>query len=117
MPLLDDGLHTVHGRQREPGQDCTKNYGARCDAPSPATEEQDGLHQPGKILLLHLHPEHHPRRGRPDRRAQIAPAHTRTTHGELHTLGSSFDPGRTDEEISLPTEHAPSVRSYARQPY
>lgn len=35
----------------------------------------------------------------------------------LHPLGTSIDPGRADENISIPAQHAPRLRSHARQPH
>lgn len=51
----------VAGRQRE------ENHGAGRDEEAPAAQERDGVHGERATAqpLLHRHPQHHPRRGRP----------------------------------------------------
>lgn len=49
---------------------------------------------------------------------QITPPNPRTATRDLHPLGPSLDPSRTDKTVTIPeTKHTPRVRADARKPH
>merc|ERR1719424_1498290 len=86
MSLLDDWVYTT--QYWNPSESSAKDQCSGCDATFATNQKYHGV-VPHKEGMLHINPQHHSGRGRPNTSPQEFATHSRTKTGQFYSLGTS----------------------------